>query len=763
MNKRFCILVGCAALADIACADDPIPPHRPVQLDGLHAYAQKSIAAGETLRFRISSTVPYEFDVLRLGMPGKPETDRKLQSLDRLTTGQQPIHPGSYVHIGGGLESRPLMALTLECWVRPFRVEGSTQVLISQQDALGGGGFRLYLNETGQVVFRLGQRMSSSRAGPQLEKGKWHHIVATWDGIQSVLWVNGTEDMRSSLLAPVTLPSAPLRIGAVGYGGVAQAFFDGDIAYPNIADVAVDARVIRARGGLVEAGKTPPPLPGALGSWPLDEESGAVVRDRSRHGRHGRIINQGTWMVGGPGFGAADVPRFGGYDPETDDQRGHALRLASDDLYDCRWATTCTWMVPGTAKPGIYVGRFRYEIDSKPRTYDVTFVVRRPSETEPAPILVLCSSNTWLAYNATPFANHDGMNNAWWGTNGFDQTNSEAPLYSFYRNHRAGQPTYNVGVNLPWPVAGPDVHYSPPEIGYSHLVRAERFLHGWLDAEGYEFDVATDFDLHRDPELLSQYKVLILNGHSEYWSDAAYHGVERFLSKGGNVVVFSGNTMFWRVTFDANQKVMECRKYDSAVGGSKNATPGELFHSHDGRRGGLSRECRVPAWKLLGLECSGWWGTRRATDYGVYTVRRANHFLFQGPEPLALHDGDTFGHAPDGGLPRAGGHEADIRLRTLKRMTPLDPALPTLPDEPADIVTLAHMPSGKRGVLDYLGRWGENTEGVVAEVIYWERRAGGRVFHAGTIGSGWALSADPKMQKLVRNVLHHFGVRNPRK
>ena len=43
-------------------------------------------------------------------------------------------------------------------------------------------------------------------------------------------------------------------------------------------------------------------------------------------------------------------------------------------------------------------------------------------------------------------------------------------------------------------------------------------------------------------------------------------------------------------------------------------------------------------------------------------------------------------------------------------------------------------------------------------MIYWERPQGGRVFHAGAIAAGWVLSVDPKMQALVRNVLHHFGV-----
>ena len=45
-----------------------------------------------------------------------------------------------------------------------------------------------------------------------------------------------------------------------------------------------------------------------------------------------------------------------------------------------------------------------------------------------------------------------------------------------------------------------------------------------------------------------------------------------------------------------------------------------------------------------------------------------------------------------------------------------------------------------------------------AEMIYWERLEGGRVFNAGAIGAAWALDADPKWSALLRNVLHHFGV-----
>jgi hypothetical protein len=47
---------------------------------------------------------------------------------------------------------------------------------------------------------------------------------------------------------------------------------------------------------------------------------------------------------------------------------------------------------------------------------------------------------------------------------------------------------------------------------------------------------------------------------------------------------------------------------------------------------------------------------------------------------------------------------------------------------------------------------------VAAEMIYWERPGGGRVFHAGSINAGSTLAADPKWSGLLQNVLDHFGV-----
>ena len=738
-----------------------IPPHRPLELPGLHAYPDAhSVPAGGTIRFHVSSAEPYQLSVYRLGPNvDDPASDELLQAFPPSAPTPQPIHPGSYVHVENRLR-RPLAALTLECWVRPWRLL-HLQGLLSQEDKTDARGFALGLGPDGYVGFFLGDGVSPDDAAIHrtepgvLEKRQWQHVVARWDGVAKEIWVNGKLVGRWPFAGQCVPGPHPLRLGAMAEAGVANHFLDGDLAGPAIYERALAPEEIARR--FAAKGAAPARGPAVLASWPLREERGERVADASGHRRHGRIINHATWMIGGPAFDGAKVPRFSTYDPAKDATRGHGLRLAADDLYDCRWRATHEWRVPPTAKSGLYAARIRYTLDEKALDYPVTFIVRKARFRAKAPLLVLCSSSTWLAYNSAPFA-HTVPPGTNFGTNGHRNSHPEAPAYSCYRNHHGGQPAYQFGLRMPWPSAGPQLLYGSRKTGYSHLVRAERFLPVWLEQAGYAYDMISDLDLHRDPDLPRGYSALVINGHSEYWSQEAYEGVDRYLRRGGAAVVLSGNTMFWRTTFNADGSVMECRKYDERIGGRGGAPLGELFHSHDGRRGSLMRECGYPAWKLVGLECCGWGGVE-AKEAGVYHAAAPEHFLFNHPESVGLAAGDTFGHSPDGTSHKAVGHEYDVRLSTLIKMTETIPAGGVLPAEPAGLTTLALGKRPNQDALDFFTNPAKSPDGVLAEMIYWERPQGGRVFHAGAIGAGWALSVDPKLQALMRNVLHAFRVR----
>ena len=732
-----------------------IPPHRAIALPGLHAYAQKSIAAGEEIEFRVSSDTAYDLSIVKIGPdPESRDADPVLKVLRAETPLVQPIHPGSYVHVAGGLPAeRPLTSLTLECWIRPFAIDG-WQGLVTQHDFPDNCGIGLFING-GRIAFVTddGGRFNSlalheTEAG-LIKPQRWHHITATWDGTVKRIFIDGKLAGEFPYRGVVRPGKTALRIGAYGENGVSENFYNGDVAMVAMYDRALAIDEIKSR--VADRGLTIPQGNAVLACWPLTEERGRHVADTGVDARHGRIVNRGTWMVGGPSFDAASIDRHdSNYDPTKDSKRGHGLRLASDELYNARWDVSHRFRIPGDAQSGVYAGRFDFQKDGKPMRYFTTFIVRRPKSRTQAPLLVLTSTNTWLAYNSAPFPINHGPELTMMGTGGLATTHPDAATYSGYRDHRNGQPTYKIGMKLPWPAAGPNKTYI--NNSYSHLMRGERFLHLWLDRQGYDYDVITDRDLDRNPDVLRDYQAVAINGHSEYWSARAYNGIDRYLKTGGDAIVLSGNTMFWRVSFDETDEVMEVRKFGRGIGGRNLAQIGELYHSHDFQRGSLMRFCGYPAWKVVGLTCIGW-----GQAFTPYRVDLPDHFLFNQPHQVGLKKGDAFGFIDkDIG---AVGHEYDVRLSTLQRAT-ADSAIKSLA-EPRGIVTVASS-NDERAVIDYNAEGHKERIGddkTIAEIIYWERPEGGRVFHTGSIATAWGVYHDEAMSKLMQNVLHHFGVK----
>ncbi|NNM27993.1 MAG: c-type cytochrome, partial [Akkermansiaceae bacterium] len=740
--------------ATFSPAGEGIPPHHAVDVPGLHAYAQKSIAAGEEIEFRVSSSVPYELSVVQLGPdPENRDKDPVLETVRVAEPQAQPIHPGSYVHVAKGLpDARRLTGLTLEGWIRPFSLRG-WQGVITQHDYPDRCGIGLFLHE-GRIAFMTGaggahDAASLHQTGPGLVKvQRWHHVAATWDGKVKRIYVDGKPAAEFPFAGVVRPGRTALRIGAYGSEGAATNFYNGDLAMCAVHERALGENEIRNR--LTDRGLSVPEGESVLACWPFTEERGTRVADAGPDGRDGRIINRGTWMIGGPSFDASAIGRHdAGYDPVRDPKRGHGLRLAADELYNARWKVNHRFRVPADAKSGVYAGRFDFEVNGKPMRYFTTFIVRRPESRPKAPLLVLVSSNTWLAYNSAAFPVNHGPERIMMGTGGLANSHPAAPAYSCYRDHRHGQPTYKLGMKVPWPAAGPNKTYINKS--YSHLLRGERFLHLWLDRHGYEYDVITDHDLHKNPEVLDGYKAVWINGHSEYWSAPAYEGLDKFLEAGGAAVVTSGNTMFWRVSYDESGEFMECRKFGKGIGGRAHAQVGELYHSHDFRRGSLMRFCGYPAWKVVGLTTIGWGGT-----FKPYRADRPDHFLFNEPHKTGLKKGETFGFVNE--TTGAVGHEFDVRLSTLQRAT-ADPSVKG-PVEPGGIVTVASS-HDRRHVVDFNAeghRPRAGDEDTIAEIIYWERPQGGRVFHTGSIATAWGMYHDERLGKLVRNVLHRFEV-----
>src|SRR5215467_5483390 len=411
----------------------PLPPHRAIPVPGIHAYADKlSVKPRDTINFYVSSDSSYTMQIFRLGPEpdrpicdqADPDCDVSMSDIMPASPSTQPIHPGSYVHVENGLAATAnLTALTLECWVRPSRGRSydvfNYSGLITQCDLPDGAGYGLFVRFAGadvqgnSVAFFLGDGVNRASVlevpvnftGEYWQEFKWHHVVATWDGATKTVWIDGTQKDTQSYTGSVLPGSAPLRLAASGVDGEANHFLNGDLAMPVIYDRALSEAEILSRFNQQfdqQKGVQPPTFTGVLACWPLSEEKGDDVADVSRYLRSGRIINHATWQIGGPSFKNAEVPRFGNYDPATDPARGHGLRFSSDDLFDCGWQVTQTYTVPANARSGIYVARLRYPTDTG-NYYHVTFIVQKPDGQQRAPILLVCPTNTWLAYNSKPF------------------------------------------------------------------------------------------------------------------------------------------------------------------------------------------------------------------------------------------------------------------------------------------------------------------------------------------------------------------------
>lgn len=310
-----------------------------------------------------------------------------------------------------------------------------------------------------------------------------------------------------------------------------------------------------------------------------------------------------------------------------------------------------------------------------------------------------------------------------------------------------------------------------PSWNYSDAIRGERHLHAWLEDNNFAFDVAADLDLARDSSFLDGYDILIINGHSEYWSTSMWEGVNKFLQKKRKVIALTGNTGCWRVSFNKDFSIIECRKHATCANTGANGYDafGETWHSHDVRRGGYLREFdqqdwKYSNWKLLGLEYSGMVEMlpSKFLTYTVHASSEADDF-FNKPEKV-----DTQNLSPPKAFRRPVGHEMDARICNIwpkpnwENRAPDGAVLPGR-DAPSGgtMKILAEAKNTTGSIYDYYmteDRTPVAPPEVISEIVYWERpNDEGKVFYVGSIGFGWSLPANPELQKLLRNVLFAFG------
>src|SRR6185503_3757868 len=228
--------------------------------------------------------------IFRLGLDAESMAkDELLHEFPRSRPTPQPIHPGSYIHVAKNVRGQ-LKELTLECWVRPWKLKDWAG-LITQFDEQQGREFGLLVGPSGRISFCLGNQMNCQTAAEHvsgkngINADRWHHILATWDGRDRQIFINGELAGKWPFSDVVRVGKIPLRLGAAGYAGRAGLFLDGDMAMPAIYGKALSPSEVIAR--FEQAGSAAPRGKRVLAAWTLSEEQGERVADSSGRGHHG--------------------------------------------------------------------------------------------------------------------------------------------------------------------------------------------------------------------------------------------------------------------------------------------------------------------------------------------------------------------------------------------------------------------------------------------------------------------------------------------
>lgn len=733
---------------------DPRPePVRRVRARDAGGYVEElGVQPGGTVRFHLAAPAAYSLVVVRLGRSAIIEAGADeaadideaevVGRFDSAEASPQAIEPGSYLYVDGP----PLPAGTFGCglWLRLWRLpvidalQWAWSGLITDLDFPEHTRFALFVDHRGRIGLALGDggifdHSAVTYTEPLMRErlGEWHHVAASIGSATVTICLDGEEAARAPSAAPGGLtepgPRARLRIGAFAERGAADDLLDADIAAPFVSGAELDPaalqRVVADRGchplGELELG----PMHAA---WDLAEEAGHVVADSSGQERHATLVGGGTWQIGGPGF---DASRGGaGYDPGSDPERGHGLRLSSDDLLDCRWPRSHEWTVPFDAPSGLYSGLLRLAGQPRSAATPITFAVVRRRPRRSGSVALLLSTNTWYAYGRRPTVT--------------------APSFglsaSFYSTHASGQPHFWLTTQAPIPRATPFGFESERAafIGHSHLVRPERYAEAWLEREGFAYEVITDHDLQEQPGLLDAFAALFIAGHSEYWSHEGRDEVERYLDAGGNVLSLSGDSCHWRVSFDRSGRILECRK-DVSEYDYRWLAPerwGERWHSHDGCPGGCFRLIGRHAHEMLGLDPQGMIDDGTSSGFRALRVLEPKHHLFREPRRVRITSAGTIGERSLNG-PRVSGYEFDA----------VREAVGTHP-QPLPGLTLL----GTTRQPNLEGDGADPEQG--ADLVLWERPQGGRVVSLGSIGATGALAVDAGVGAFAANVLDWFGV-----
>lgn len=181
-------------------------------------------------------------------------------------------------------------------------------------------------------------------------------------------------------------------------------------------------------------------------------------------------------------------------------------------------------------RPGLYSIELRQ--DGAPDNSYAIAVILKPRAT-PA-VAILASTNSWDAYNA--FGGFSNYENRYINRKLLRalKTFKQFPPDMFHLPRR--RPNDTISQDL--------LRISKPFSEYTdRFVENEWQLISFVERAGYDYAVYSDSDMAFTDEPTSA-RLLIVNGHAEYWTPEMFIRFQEYLDRGGKVVVSGGNPLF---------------------------------------------------------------------------------------------------------------------------------------------------------------------------------------------------------------------------
>ena len=345
----------------------------------------------------------------------------------------------------------------------------------------------------------------------------------------------------------------------------------------------------------------------------------------------------------------------------------------------CGWQPTFEIPIGIDWPSGAYRVTLRAEgRNGKPIRCHHLFVVASGHGRKPGRILQVAATGTWLAYNTWGGSNH------YQGITGPNR-NDYARLVSTQR------PWCRGFVVLPADAPRVPLEFDPPPAAiprYPHMEWALSTGHSkkyassgwasydslffrWAEAAGYGIDLATQHDLHFDPEILSGYDCAVFVGHDEYWTWEMRDAVDAYVEAGGHAVRFAGNFL-WQTRLENEGRRQVCYKY-RARAEDPAYRDGDVTRATNAWE---APEIGRPGASTFGLNAmkgvyAGWGGCSPRGVRG-FPVYRPDHWAFAG---TGLYYGDVLG--AEG---RIFGYEVDGLDYELRNGLPFPTATSGAPD-----------------------------------------------------------------------------------